>query len=316
MSSRVWPAVLASAAVGIQVGAATVASRAVVGEVGPVTLALLRYAIGACCLLPFFFAAPRVRLAPRDLLAVAALGIGQFGILVALLNLSLLYITSARAVLLFATFPLMTMLLAAALGRERLSLLKTLGVALSFAGVGLALLDKLAVGAVAPGAWIGVVAVLGSALTGAVCSVLYRPYLQKYPTLPVSTLAMLASVAFLAVLAIPEGMMATLPRLGAAAWLAVFFIGLSSGIAYFGWLWALGRLPPTQVTVFLSLSPITAALLGAVFLGERLSPLTLAGLAAVVGGLVLALRVRAERGPKTSFARPARPQSQRRTRDL
>jgi drug/metabolite transporter (DMT)-like permease len=198
----------------------------------------------------------------------------------------------------------MTMLLAAALGRERLSLLKTLGVALSFAGVGLALLDKLAVGAVAPGAWIGVVAVLGSALTGAVCSVLYRPYLQKYPTLPVSTLAMLASVAFLAVLAIPEGMMATLPRLGAAAWLAVFFIGLSSGIAYFGWLWALGRLPPTQVTVFLSLSPITAALLGAVFLGERLSPLTLAGLAAVVGGLLLA------------FVRPARPQSQRRTRAL
>jgi len=304
MSSRVWPAVLASAAVGIQVGAATVASRAVVGEVGPVTLALLRYAIGACCLLPFFFAAPRVRLAPRDLLAVAALGIGQFGILVALLNLGLLYITSARAVLLFATFPLMTMLLAAALGREPLSLLKTLGVALSFAGVGLALLDKLAVGEASAGAWIGVAAVLGSALTGAVCSVLYRPYLQKYPTLPVSTLAMLASVAFLALLAVPEGMVEAIPRVSAAAWLAVLFIGLSSGIAYFGWLWALGRLPPTQVTVFLSLSPITAALLGAVFLGERLSPLTLAGLAAVVGGLVLA------------FARPARPQSQRRTRNL
>jgi drug/metabolite transporter (DMT)-like permease len=304
MSARVWPAVVAAAAVGIQVGAATVASRAVVGEVGPVTLALLRYAIGACCLLPFFLAAPRVRFAPRDLLAIAALGIGQFGILVALLNFGLLYNTSARAVLLFAPFPLMTMLLAAALGRERLSLLKTLGVALSFAGVGLALLDKLAIGAAAPGAWIGVAAVLGSALTGAVCSVLYRPYLQRYPTLPVSTLAMLASVVFLAVLAVPEGMVETVPRLSAAAWLAVLFIGLSSGIAYFGWLWALGRLPPTQVTVFLSLSPIAAALLGWLFLDEALSPLTLAGLAAVVGGLVLA------------FAAPLRSQSQRRTRDL
>lgn len=289
--TRLWPAVLVAAAVGVQVGAATVASRWVVGEVGPATLALLRYAIGACCLLPFFLAAPHVRIAGRDLAAICGLGIGQFGILVALLNVGLLTVTAARAVLLFSSFPLMTMLLAAALGRERLTPAKTLGVLLSFAGVGLALLDKLAVAESGSG-W-GVAAVLGAALTGAICSVLYRPYLQRYPTLPVSTLAMLASVGFLALLALPEGAVATVPRLGAGAWAAVAFIGLSSGLGYYGWLWALGRLPPTQVTVFLSLSPITAALLGALLLGEAVSPLTLAGLAAVVAGLVVA------------FARPA-----------
>jgi drug/metabolite transporter (DMT)-like permease len=296
---RAWSAILAAAAVGLQVGAATVASRAVVEEVGPATLALLRYAIGACCLLPFFLAAPRVRFQGRDLAAVAALGIGQFGILVALLNVGLLHVTSARAALLFATFPLMTMLLAAALGRERLSVTKALGVAISFAGVGLALLDKLAVEAAGAGAWAGVAAVLGAALTGAVCSVLYRPYLQKYPTLPVSTLAMIASVFFLGLLAVPEGALEIVPRLGPSAWAVIFFIGVSSGIAYFGWLWALGRLPPTQVTVFLSLSPITAALLGALLLGESLTLLTLAGLAAVVSGLVVA------------FARPAPKREQR-----
>lgn len=298
-----WPAIAVAAAVGVQVGAATVASRWVVGEVGPATLALLRYAIGACCLLPFFLAAPRVRFGGRDLAAIAALGIGQFGILVALLNFGLLHVTAARAVLLFATFPLMTMLLAAALGRERLTVAKTLGVALSFAGVTLALADKLGLERAGAGEWLGVAAVLAAALTGAVCSVLYRPYLQRYPTLPVSTVAMLASVAFLALLALPEGAVATVSRLGAGAWAAVGFIGLSSGLAYFGWLWALGRLPPTQVTVFLSLSPITAALLGALLLGEAVSPLTLAGLAAVVAGLVVALRVRAKRGPKAGFAR-------------
>lgn len=299
MTSRTWPAVLAAAVVGVQVGAVTVASRAVVGEVGPVSLAMLRYAIGACCLLPFFLAAPRVRFEVRDLAAVAALGIGQFGILVVLLNVGLLYVSSARAALLFATFPMMTMLLAAALGRERLSLARTLGVAMSFAGVGLALLDKLAVEQAAAGEWAGVAAVLGSALTGAVCSVLYRPYLQKYPILPVSTLAMFASVVFLVVLAVPEGIIITVPRLGPGVWAAILFIGGSSGIAYFCWLWALGRLPPTQVTVFLSLSPITAALLGVLLLGESLSPLTLAGLAAVVCGLILAFARREPGGPGT-----------------
>lgn len=285
---RSWPAILAAAAVGVQVGAATVASRAVVADVGPVSLAMLRYAIGACCLLPFFFAAPRVRFAPRDLAAVAALGIGQFGIIIILLNFGLLYISSARAALLFATFPIMTMLLAAGLGHEKLSLSKTLGVAVCFAGVGLALLDKLALEETGQGEWLGVAAILAAVLTGAVCSVLYRPYLQKYPTLPVSTLAMLASVVVLAFLAVPEGVGETVLRLSAGTWGAIVFIGVSSGTAFFCWLWALGRLPATQVTVFLSLSPITAALLGVLLLDETLSALMLAGLAAVVAGLLIA----------------------------
>lgn len=285
---RVWPAIFAAALVGLQVGAATVASRAVVAEVGPASLAMLRYAIGAACLLPFLWSAPRVRFHGWDLAAVAALGIGQFGILVFLLNFGLLYISSARAVLLFATFPLMTMLLAAALGRERLTLAKTAGVVISFAGVGLALLDKLAESRAVPGEWLGIAAVLGAALTGATCSVLYRPYLEKYPTLPVSTFAMVASVFFLVFLAVPEGTLAGVPRLGPATWSVIFFIGLSSGGAFFCWLWALGRLPPTQVTVFLSLSPVAAAILGGLLLGEDLSWLMLAGLAAVVAGLVVA----------------------------
>ena len=37
-------------------------------------------------------------------------------------------------------------------------------------------------------------AVLASTLAGAVCSVLYRPYLRRYPVLSVSSFAMLASV--------------------------------------------------------------------------------------------------------------------------
>ena len=42
----------ASAAAGILVGAAMVATRFVVEQTGPASLALLRYVIGFCCLLP------------------------------------------------------------------------------------------------------------------------------------------------------------------------------------------------------------------------------------------------------------------------
>jgi drug/metabolite transporter (DMT)-like permease len=241
-------------------------------------------------LLPAVLLAGRVRFERRDIGPIALLGITQFGILIALLNYGLAYIPSARAALIFAVFPLLTMLLSAGLGHERLTLAKAGGVLLTIVGVGVALGDKALEGSVAGHGWIGELAVFGSALCGAVCSVLYRPYLKKYPALPVSAFAMLASVAFLAVLAAREGFFGGLPRFTAGGWLAVVFIGVNSGLGYFLWLWALSHAPATQVTVFLALSPVTAAALGALLLAEPVSPRALLALACVVAGLWLAHR--------------------------
>ena len=287
-------ATVAAVATGVQVGSAMVATRVVVEQTGPASLALLRYVIGVLVLLPAVLVAERPRFAARDLAPIAALGIAQFGVLIALLNYGLRFIPSARAAVIFATVPLLTMLLAAALGHERLGLTKAAGVLLTFAGVALALADK----ARGPGGeaagWLGEIAVFGAALSGATCSVLYRPYVRRYPTVPVSALAMLASVGFLAVLASREGFFAGWPRFTVGGWAAVLFIGLGSGVGYVLWLWALGNAPATQVTVFLALSPFTAALLGALFLGE---PVTLpAALGLVCVGLGLWLAQRGEPG--------------------
>jgi len=281
-------AAAAAAATGVQVGSAMVATRFVVDQTGPTSLALLRYVIGFCCLLPVvWLSAGPVRFARRDVLPIALLGITQFGILIALLNYGLRFIPSARAALIFATFPLLTMVLAVALGHERLTLPKILGVLLTIAGVGLALGEKALQGGGAQ-EWVGELAVFASASSGAVCSVLYRPYLRKYPALPVSAFAMLASVGFLAILAAGEGFFVSPPRFTPGGWLAIVFIGLSSGVGYYLWLWALGHAPATQVTVFLALSPVTAAALGALFLGEEISGVSAVGLACVALGLWLA----------------------------
>lgn len=52
MTTRVRPA-----AASIQVGSARVATRLVVDQTGPASLALLRYVLGACCLVPAMFGA-------------------------------------------------------------------------------------------------------------------------------------------------------------------------------------------------------------------------------------------------------------------
>jgi len=284
--------IAAAAATGIQVGAAIVATRYVIDQSGPATLALWRYAIGALCLAPFVLARrASLRFRPADLPPIALLGVAQFGILIALLNFGLQHIPAARGALILATFPLQTMVFGALLGRERLTRAKTLGVLLTLAGVALALGAK-AFDPTPPGAasWLGELAVLAAAACGALCSILYRPYLQRYPALPTGLVAMLASVAFLVLLASFEAPVLALPGFSAAGWSAVLFIGVSSGIGYFLWLWALQRTTPTRVTVFLGLSPVTAMLLGAVLLGEPVTPAGIGGLALVALGLVAATR--------------------------
>jgi drug/metabolite transporter (DMT)-like permease len=228
--------------------------------------------------------ARRVRFTRADILPIAALGIGQFGILIALLNYGLQTVPAARGALIFATFPLLTLIVAALLGHERVTVRKLAGILATMTGVALALGDKI----LGAGSLAGEFAILASAATGAICSVLYRPYLRRYPALPVSAFAMAAAAAALLVPAALDDL-ATAPfHLTAAAWGAIVFIGLSSGSFYVLWLWALKTIAATRVTVFLALSPVTAAVLGVALLGEPVTLGMMAGMACVAAGLWVA----------------------------
>jgi drug/metabolite transporter (DMT)-like permease len=289
--NRTALAVCAAALTGVQVGAAITATRYVAADISPAALAFLRYAIGVACLIPAVALARRVRFARADILPIAALGIGQFGILIALLNYGLRTVPAGRGALIFAAFPLLTLIVAALLGHERVTIRKIIGILATLLGVFLALSDKVLDSASVDGGWSalgGELAILASAATGAVCSVLYRPYLRRYPTLPVSAFAMAAAAAALLVPAMLDDLFAAPAQLTDRAWAAIVFIGLSSGGGYVLWLWALKNIAATRVTVFLALSPITAAALGVALLGEPVTAGMLAGVMCVVVGLWVA----------------------------
>lgn len=283
--SRGTLALWAAAFCGVQVGAATAASRAIVPVFGPGPLAALRYAVAVAILLPFYLRARSARFGTRDFAAVALLGVFQFGVLIALLNVGLLTVPASRAATLFATSPLMTMGLAAAIGQERLTAPKLAGVALTVAGVALAL-----GGGGEGGDAAGAAAVLAAAAVGAGCSVLYRPYLARHPSFDVGFVAMAAALVALTPWAALEGFRPVWTEATAADWALVGFVGLSSGVGFTIWLWALKHATPTRVTVFQALGPVTAALLGALTLGEAVGLATAGGVAAVAGGLWLTTR--------------------------
>lgn len=283
---RLRLAMLAAAGVGIQVGAATVASRFAIGETDPFTLGLWRYAIGVICLMPFVLWRGRVRFAARDLVPMAALGIIQFGVLVALLNTALQTIPAARAAVIFALFPLLTMLMAAMAGRERMTWPKSVGVALAVTGVAIALGEQ---------AWGGVplsvrgdLAMFAAALCGALCSVLYGPYLKRYPALAVGAYAMACAAVSLGAAVWLSGRSLVQWPYSPTGFAAVVFIGVSSGLGYTALLWALANTTPTKVTVFQTLAPLSATGLGLLFLGETVTVPFIIGLGVVVSGLCVA----------------------------
>ena len=168
-------AILAAAVAGVLVGSGIVATRFVIAQTDPITLAFLRYMIGVLCLLPPLLLTLRVRIAREDLIPIAILGIAQFGILVGLLNYALLYITAALGALIFATVPLLTLVMAALLRVEPLTGIKALGVVFAVLGVAVALADRVEVATAPAPLPLGVLAAFGAALTGALCNDFYRP---------------------------------------------------------------------------------------------------------------------------------------------
>ena len=224
----------------MQVGAAITATRYVAADISPASLAFLRYAIGVACLVPAVALAPRVRFARADILPIAALGIGQFGILIALLNYGLKTVPAGRGALIFASFPLITLVVAALLGHERVTLRKIAGILATLAGVALALGDKiLRRGLRSPANSRS----SASAATGAICSVLYRPYLRATRRCRSAPSRWRRRRAALLVPAALDDLFVAPAHLSASAWAAIVFIGLSSGGFYVLWLWALKTIP-------------------------------------------------------------------------
>ena len=77
------------------------------------------------------------------------------------------------------------------------------------------------------------------------------------------------------------------------------WLGLATiGVAYVLFTWGLSGLTAATAATLTLAEPLTASILGVVVLGERLSPLAVAGLVVLAAGLaLLALGSRAPRDP-------------------
>ena len=147
--------------------------------------------------------AMRAKFPPRaDWPAVVALGICFFGLFFIFYNIAVGYTTAARAALALSTLPLQTMVVAALLGIEALSLRKSLGVAIAMLGVFGALASGLS--AAPEGAWRGEAIMTGAALCMAFYSVWTRRFIERSSALGFLTVGMGAGAAALIIVGLVE----------------------------------------------------------------------------------------------------------------
>jgi drug/metabolite transporter (DMT)-like permease len=278
-----------AAAAAVLFGASVVAVRVAVRDVPPVSLAVLRFGLGGLLLAGILLVvAPRsLRTRWERLPRFGLLGLVLFVLFPLTFNVGLRYTEASRGAVMLATMPIWSALLGRVVG-ERLTRHQVVGVALSVVGIGVAFVEPgRAVGGDAM-RLVGDALLLLTGLLGAVYGLLAKRALAVDSPATVTTWAMLFGAVLLLPVAIVEGLVPAIGRLDGQLLGIVVFLGVLGGAAAFLlWTWALSRLTPTQVAVYVNLNPIVAALLGVVLLGERRSGLFLLGFAAVVAGVLL-----------------------------
>jgi drug/metabolite transporter (DMT)-like permease len=250
---------------------------------GPLTVAAGR--VGSAAIILTAVALVRGRRFPASPKAWAALLV--MGALNNAIPFSLIFwgqtrIDSGLAAILNAMTPIFTVILAHLVGDERLTMRRFAGVLFGFAGVAV-LIGPSALSHLDP-TDVAELAVLLAAL----CYALAGLWGRQFRSLPVEVAAagMLISSSVLmlpgaAIIEHPWTVSPSAISLGGIAALGL----LSTAIAYLLYFKLLARVGATNLLLVTFLLPIVALILGALFLGERVAPMDLCGLALIMGGL-------------------------------
>lgn len=299
MSARVWFWLLSLA---VLWGGSFFFAKVALAELAPLTVVFCRVALAALALNLVLFSSGRALFrGGAPLRAYAAMGLLNNLIPFGLIFWGQTQIESGLASILNATTPLFTLLIAHFVTHdERIGGLKLGALVLGIGGVAV-LMGPDPIGS-SPGT-AGQIACLGAALSYGFAGV----YGRRFAKMGVSPLeAATGQVTLSAMLILPimlivdrPWMLPTLPSPTTGAALAGLAL-LSTALAYVLYFRILAAAGATNLLLVTFLIPVTAILLGALVLGERLAPRHFAGM------ILIGLSLAAIDGRMVRFLRPAK----------
>jgi drug/metabolite transporter (DMT)-like permease len=260
-----------------------------VEDVPPITLAAARLGLAAAVLVPLVTARGEWSLlTSTNAAAIAASGVLLLGVNYALVFWGAQFVASGLTALLQTTSPLFAFAIGLLLRTEAFSWARTTGIVLGLMGVALISSSEFSVDAQSGAGSLAIV--LGAVCAAAAYVIVKRRLAHVPPTLLVCAQTLCALVLLGLAAAILEGSPMD-ARWTARAMMALIYLGVGSSVVAF-WLnyWLLRRMDATAVLSSALVQPLIAAILGALFLDERLTTAALVGGALILVGASAILR--------------------------
>jgi drug/metabolite transporter (DMT)-like permease len=267
------------------------AAKRALADLSPFEVALFRFSLAGA-----FYAGlwrwSGVRIARRDLLALAGLGLLGIPLNQGLFLYGMSLTTPGHGALLYALSPVLVFLFARWRLGERATALKVAGVALAFAGVVVVLAGRGAVGLdVARRGLLGDLLVLVAVLAWSVFAVAGKPYAERYGVLASTGVAIAAGSAAYLPFGLALSDLSAFGRASSGAWWSVLYLALAQSVmAYLLYYWALRRSEASRVAIWSNTQPVLAAALAWAIFGEAVTATFVAGGAMVIAGVVLTER--------------------------
>ncbi|MCC8457884.1 EamA family transporter [Photorhabdus luminescens] len=274
-------------------GGTFVAGRYISVETPPLLSASLRFILAGITLIIFLVLSGKmfVKINLSQLLKI--IGLGLCGIYA--YNLFFFYglhhTTASRASLIVALNPAVMAIFSYFFYKERQSSLKILGIILCLLGAMIVIFSKtpqLTIGE--EDNWLGDTLIFGCVLSWVAYSVFCKNIVNQIGPLHTVTYSILAGAIMLTVTAIFTGQMSlsAIHALSMTDLSSLLYLGaVGSAVAYIWYYDGIQRIGSTRSGVFIALNPLTAVLLGAVLLDERLTFPMFIGGALVIGGILI-----------------------------
>lgn len=194
---------------------------------------------------------------------------------------------AGNASLVLALTPVFTAFLSARSGHERPRSTTWIGAALSVVGVGMVSGSSVSLEGVGD-TLVGDLILLGAAVVWSFYTVGSRPLIDRYGATQTTVWTLWAGAVGLVVVGAPALLEQDWRGVSAGAWGGLFFSAFFAiGAAYLIWYRGVERIGNTRTSAFSNLTPVVALLVGAVWLGERLTVLSVLGAALTIGGVML-----------------------------
>jgi drug/metabolite transporter (DMT)-like permease len=270
-------------------GLSFVSTKAALAAFPPMTLAVVRFAIAALVLYPIRRRlAPHDRLARADLPKVAVAGLLGVSIYFLFENYGIKLTTASESALIVASIPTLTLAVEAIRTRGETHASQWLGSALSFAGVGLIVVNGLQLS----GSAAGYACMIGADFSWVAYTLLTRDLAARYSQVALVFWQGLAGLCGLLPLLLFD-----VGRMGKPTLMILVHVGFlataCSALGYWFYAHALRVLGAAATSVYINVIPVVAVAVG-VSLGEKLGALQFGGGAMVVVGVLVATRRRTE----------------------